>query len=219
MEKRPLNLFFTLFLLSYAPFFLPAQVLNPYIINGNASQENCHCYTLTPDAIFQSGSVWNKYKIDLTQSFDFNFNVFLGCNDMNGADGIAFVLQPISTSIGNAGQGIGFQGVSPSIGIPIDTWQNTDYNDPAYDHIGIYKNGNLDNNSTSTILAAPVGVLPGHGNIEDCQWHSFRIKWEAGIHKLTAYVDGDELVHTTVDIVNDVFSGDPHVYWGFTGAT
>src|SRR5882724_9120609 len=133
MEKRPLNLFFTLFLLSYAPFFLPAQVANPYIINGSAHQENCNCYTLTDDQLTQSGSVWNKYKIDLTQSFDFNFSVYLGCKNDSGADGIAFVLQPISTSIGTTGQGLGFQGVNPSIGIPIDTWRNPDFSDPPYD--------------------------------------------------------------------------------------
>ncbi|MBS1598215.1 MAG: gliding motility-associated C-terminal domain-containing protein [Bacteroidetes bacterium] len=218
MEKRTLNLFLAMLPLCL-PFFSRAQQANPYIINGFASQTSCNCYTLTPDEVFVAGSVWNKNKIDLTQSFDYNFTVFLGCHDSQGADGIAFVLQPIGTSIGATGQGIGFQGVSPSVGIPIDTWQNLDYNDPVYDHIGIYKNGDVNNYDLSNVLAGPVAVLPGNGNIEDCKWHTFRISWEAATHRLSAFVDGAELVHTTVDIVKDIFGGDPNVYWGFTAAT
>src|SRR6185437_13581411 len=86
--------------------FSAAQEQTPYIINGNAVQNNCNCYTLTPDMLTQAGSVWNKNKIDLTQSFDYIFNVFLGCKDADGADGIVFILQPIGTSIGSSGQGL-----------------------------------------------------------------------------------------------------------------
>jgi len=214
---RRFSLFFAL-LSACFPSILTAQDADPYVINGNARQLSCNCYELTPAIFTQVGSVWNKYKINLTQSFDFNFTVFLGCSDASGADGIAFVLQPIGTSIGSTGQGLGFQGVSPSVGIPIDTWQNIDFSDPVYDHIGIYKNGNLDN-ASGNVMAGPVPVLPGEGNIEDCNWHAFRIVWDAPTHRLTAYVDGAELVHTTEDIVNTVFNGDPNVYWGFTGAT
>lgn len=198
--------------------FSAAQEQTPYIINGNAVQNNCNCYTLTPDMLTQAGSVWNKNKIDLTQSFDYIFNVFLGCKDADGADGIVFILQPIGTSIGSSGQGLGFVGVSPSIGIPIDTWQNTDFNDPTYDHIGIYKNGDLVNGTPNT-LAGPVAVLDNFMNIEDCQWHTFRIIWDAPSFTLSAEIDGIRRVQTTVDLVKDIFHSDPEVYWGFSAAT
>ncbi len=58
-----------------------AQVSNPYFLNGSASQDNCNCYTLTRDANNQSGSVWNIFKINLRDSFDFKFSVFLGSAD------------------------------------------------------------------------------------------------------------------------------------------
>src|SRR5215470_13056678 len=119
MDKRFFQALLAL-ILTCLSSLLEAQVSNPYIINGNAYQENCNCYTLTDDQNFLSGSVWNKYKIDLTQSFDFTFNVFLGCRDADGADGIAFVLQPIGTSIGTFGGGLGYMGVSSSVGILID---------------------------------------------------------------------------------------------------
>jgi gliding motility-associated-like protein len=197
---------------------LVAQTDNPYHINGNATQENCNCYTLTKDQTGQSGSVWNINKIDLTRSFDFHFNVFLGCRDAEGADGIAFVLQPISTSIGTTGEGLGVEGVSPSVIIAIDTWQNENKGDPAYDNVSIHLNGDLGHNTTNNI-AGPVAALANSDNIEDCQWHVFRIWWDAASKKITVFMDGVERLAATIDLVESVFQQDPMVFWGFTGAT
>src|SRR5687768_1309407 len=166
--------------------FVAAQ----YTLNGNASQNDCHCYTLTQDAFSQSGSIWNNNKINLTQSFDFKFDVFLGCADFDGADGIVFVLQPISTSVGSQGGGLGYSGVSPAVGVTIDTWQNgspqesVPDGDPFYDHISIQLNGDLHHRDSIAPfpvnnIAGPVTALEGSDNIEDCQWHIFRIQWDA----------------------------------------
>ncbi|MFT3949497.1 MAG: PKD domain-containing protein [Agriterribacter sp.] len=195
-----------------------AQSDNPYHINGNASQENCNCYTLTPNQAFASGSVWNINKINLNQSFDYHFNVYLGCNDTEGADGIAFVLQPISTSIGSSGEGLGVEGVSPSVIVSIDTYQNTNKNDPAYDHIDIHLNGDL-THGTANNIAGPVQALAGSDNIEDCQWHVFRISWDAVNKVINVYMDGNQRLTAGTDLVQTVFSGDPMVFWGFTAAT
>src|SRR6185503_2220576 len=195
---------------------LPAISFAQYILNGSATQNSCNCYTLTPQAFTQSGSVWNSNKINLNNSFDFNFNVFLGCQDANGADGIVFILQPLSTSIGTSGGGMGFSGISPSVGISLDTWQNIEFNDPSYDHISIQANGNVTHGSD---LAGPIQASGASDNIEDCVEHTFRISWDASSKWLKAYFDGSLRVQAQVDLVNTIFSGDPNVYWGFTGAT
>lgn len=199
-------------------FAINAQVDNPYHVNGNAFQESCNCYTLTPDEFRQSGSVWNINKINLNNPFDYIFNVFLGCHDGDGADGIAFVLQPISTSIGAQGGGIGFDGVSPSIGVIIDTWQNTEDNDPVADHIAIQKNGIIDHSVTND-LAGPVPAIASGANIEDCYWHTLRVSWDPGTKVLKAQVDGLDRVQAIIDLTKDIFKGDPFVFWGFTAAT
>jgi gliding motility-associated-like protein len=195
-----------------------AQVDHPYHLNGDAFQETCNCYTLTPDQFNMSGSVWNINKISLNEPFDFKFNVFLGCADGDGADGIAFVLQPISTSIGAVGGGIGFDGVSPSIGVLIDTWQNYEDNDPVYDHIAIQKNGIIDHSPTLDV-AAPMTALASGGNIEDCLWHVLRITWDPVTKLLSTQIDGVDRVKATVDMVRDIFGGVDKVFWGFTAAT
>ncbi len=210
--KTTLLITFTLFIY----YNLTAQ----YTVNGNATKDNCHCYTLTPNNFSNSGSVWNNIKINLSRSFDFSFNINLGCDDA-GADGIVFVLQPISTSVGTIGGGLGFAGVSPSVGITIDTWQNfeTDSNDPPYDHIAIQLNGNINHLDLSSNIAGPVTALSGNDNIEDCRWHILRIQWDANAKKISAYIDGAFRVSVVKDFVTEVFGGNPLVFWGFTGST
>ncbi|MES2882118.1 MAG: PKD domain-containing protein, partial [Bacteroidota bacterium] len=204
--------FCLIFILS---LFLSAPVFAQYILNGAATKNSCNCYTLTTPVTTQTGSVWNANKISLSQSFDFWFNVFLGCSD-RGADGIVFILQPISTSIGTSGEGMGFGGVSPSIGIALDTYQNFNLADPFYDHISIQANGIINH---SADLAGPVPASALSNDVEDCQWHNLRISWNAVTKTLTAYFDGVQRVQKHIDLVATIFNNDPNVFWGFTGAT
>ena len=203
----------TLFALLLLPFIHFSQT---YILNGSAVQNSCNCYTLTPAVNTQSGSVWNANKISLVNPFDFVFNVFLGCTDANGADGIVFMLQPISTSVGTTGEGMGFEGISPSIGISLDTWQNTNRNDPVYDHISIQANGVV---THGTDLAGPIQASSTNPNIEDCQWHTFRIAWDPVTKIISTYFDGNFMLQATVDLVSSIFNNDPMVYWGFSAGT
>jgi gliding motility-associated-like protein len=187
-----------------------------YILNGAAQKDNCHCYTLTPEDFTKSGSVWNNTKIDLHNSFDFWFNVFLGCKDGNGADGIVFMLQPLSTNVGTTGEGMGFDGIRPSIGIALDTWQNSNLNDPAFDHISIQSNGNIMHGAD---LAGPVPISDTSANVEDCKWHKLRISWDASSFWLRTYFDDVIRVEKKVNLLDSIFTSSPLVYWGFSAAT
>lgn len=189
-----------------------------YTLNGNAfANAQCGCYTITQNAMGQGGSVWNINTINLTNSFDFTFDVYLGCGGLNsGADGIAFGLQPIGTGVGSLGGGMGLGGVSPSFGVFIDTYQNpTPDNDPWSDHLAINANGNIYHDGSATDLAGPI-VIP---EIEDCAWHAFRVSWNAATLTFQVYLDGILYITYTGDIVNNIFSGNPNVYFGFAGAT
>ena len=120
----------------------PLPVITPnFIFNGTAVVQPGNVFQLTPAINTQAGSVWNNIMIDLNQPFSFDVDVFLGCNG-GGADGIAFVLQPVSTSLGSTGGGIGYQSISPSFAVEFDTWLNNGYSDPWYNHAAIQKNGN-----------------------------------------------------------------------------
>jgi len=192
---------------------------NPYVLNGWAKQDNCHCYTLTTETpLFQTSSIWNNNKIDLTKPFDYSFNVYLGCNDANGADGIAFALHTSTASLGVDGAGMGFQNITPSIGVTIDTYYNDFTDDPVYDHIAIQANGDAYHNSINN-LAGPVQALAGNANIEDCKWHVLEVNWQPAAKLLNVSIDSVLRLSLTKDIIADIFNNDPMVYWGFTGST
>lgn len=189
-----------------------------YILNGDAVNIGGTCYRLTHEATNLAGSVWYESLISLDEDFDINFGINLGDLDVNGADGIYFVLQPVSTGLGATGGGMGYEGISPSVGVEFDTYQNGIYGDPAYDHIAIQSDGVLDHASAYN-LAAPVQIISGVDNAEDGMEHYVKITWDAASQTLSAYVDCDLRVSYTGDIVSDIFGGDPNVYFGFTAGT
>ncbi len=106
---------------------------------------------LTPAAASRSGSAFSTATVrTATFSTYFQFRItepggtLFDGNTETGADGIVFVVQSVSSSIGGAGQGIGYAGISPSLGIEIDTWHNSANNDPNSNHLGIDLNGVVD---------------------------------------------------------------------------
>ncbi|MFT4981839.1 MAG: PKD repeat protein, partial [Bacteroidia bacterium] len=186
-----------------------------YQINGNAAQTACNCWRLTPANNSQNGSVWNVNLFDLSNPFNFTFDVYLGCND-GGADGMAFVLQPLSVNAGSSGGGIGYAGINPSFAVEMDTYVNA--TDPGVDHMAFQTNGIVTHGGTNT-LAGPVQTSAASGNVEDCAWHVLNINWDPITMIMNAYFDGVLRLTYTGDIINNLFGGNPNVYWGFTAAT
>ena len=164
----------------------------------------------------KAGSVWNINLIDLYQAFDKSFTVNLGCNSAQwgGADGMVFALQPLNTSIGSSGGQMGLGGVSPSLGVYIDTYQNTSHGDMFNDHISINLNGDVFHSSTNNI-AGPYDL----GEVENCVPEPLRITWDPIATLMNVYYNNFLVLSHTGDIINNVFNGNPMVYWGFTAST
>lgn len=192
---------------------------SPFYLNGSATAFNDSCYQLTSDVNWQVGSIWNGEKVNLNESFLVAVNLFLGCKDEDGADGIVFGLQPLNTSIGTAGGDMGFGNVEPSVGVEFDNFQNVDYDDPVFDHITIVRDGIMNHNSSDGLLAGPVQANVNNPDIEDCEYHKMEVAWDADMQTLSVYFDCELRLTYTGDIVNEIFGGDPLVFWGFTSAT
>ena len=170
--------------------------------------------TLTTASNSKKGMIWSDFKIDLDKNFSVEADMFFGYNDQNGADGIAFVMQPLSNDQGTGGGGIGYLGISPSIAIEFDTWPNS--NDPTNwndDHAAIIKDGVPSSNHSAI---TPFNNL---GNIEDGNYHRVIINWEASTQTFSMSFDGGLKLSVVYDIKNEVFSGNSEIYWGFTAAT
>ena len=195
--------------------FLPLLSQAQFVKVGQASNvTGTTCYQLTPDAELQTGAIWFQSKINLSFDAHFEGTLNFGTKDANGADGIGFVLQPLSNGIGALGSGLGFGGISPSLGVEFDVFQNPGFNDPQEDHIALVKNGVLDHQSAQN-LQGPA-ILP---NLEDGANHPFVINWNATTKTLTVSLDGVVRLNYRSDIVNTVFSGTNTVFWGFTAST
>ncbi len=215
---KNIHLFFCLFLVCLSSL-INSKTFAQYTINGSATKDNCHCYTLTTEDYYKSASVWNNTKIDLRQSFTFTFDVYLGCLDQDGADGLVFALQQVSNKvIGANGNGLGFQGIFPSVGVTLDTYRNLSDSDPIYDHLSIQVNGDVDHKTANTI-AGPIPISAVSDNVEDCNWHSLTISWNATIKKYDISFDGASRLSIIKDLVTDIFNGNPIVYWGITSGT
>ncbi len=207
------------FLLSVCGLILGfGQLHAQFKTNGNAYSTGQGCFVLTNAQAFEAGSVWYLNKVNLNQPFDLYFQINLGCKDADGADGMAFVLQQVSTSVGSSGAGLGYSGIQPSLTVEFDTWQNGDLNDPTFDHMSMMRNGNVNHNNVNN-LAGPTSILPGNANIEDCNFHLIRITWEPANNTYSVYVDCQLRMSYTGNIRSNIFNNDPLVFWGFTGAT
>lgn len=225
-RRKPLSILRTQYYHSFAllliALFLGGHGRSQYLVGGDAEAIGGDCFRLTVNEAFEGGYVYEQTSIDLTEPFDLQFYVQLGAND-GGADGIVFVLRDqISTNlIGGSGGGLGFNGAgftSGSIGIEVDTWQNTEVSDPAADHIAILADG-INDHASANNLAGPIQASAQSNNVEDGAEHILGIRWDPDTETLEVFFDCEERLSYSGDIVADIFDGDPEVYWGFLGTT
>ncbi len=184
---------------------------------GQAYEVSDSCFVLTESENNKVGAFWFLEKVDLNESFSVKAELYFGSND-DGADGIVFALQPLSNNTGSAGGGIGIEGVNPSLFVEMDTWQNTDRSDPSYDHISLMKNGSLNHNSSNNIVG-PVAAMSGNGNVENDEYYKFQVNWNNERQMLDVFFDCKKVLTYEGDLINEIFNGDPKVFWGFTAAT
>ncbi len=197
--------------------FTVNHAFSQFVLNGAAVPVADDCIRLTPNLPNQSGSAWYPDKINLTSSFRIEAELYFGGSDA-GADGIAFVLQPVSTAIGGAGSGMGYFGIVPSVAVEFDTYQNGDLGDPACDHTALMSNGQP-SHLMATALTPPVNILSGICNAEDGLFHQVSITWDADLQDLEVYVDCVLRLAWSGDMVALVFGGDPEVFFGYTAGT
>lgn len=208
-----LTIFFLLFAFSNAKVQAQCPSNIEYRRYGSATLDNITGdMILTPDAANQAGQAWSKKVIDLRQDFIQTFDIYLGTKE-SGGDGFAFVLRGMtSQTVGIGGQGLGYQGITPSLAFEFDTYYNSTAGDIANDHFALHKAGNP--NATGRI-----GNNVDLVNIEDGAWHSVQIAWFAGSKRLSVYFDNTEIYNSVRDIVALDLDGNPNVILGFTAST
>lgn len=207
-----MRLVILLFSLFCSSFSFGQISIEDFRLSGAAQEISETCIRLVPDVQYSSGSAWYKYPINLNEPFEMEICLMLGEKDEDGADGIVFVFYPQMMNTGFWGEGMGFAGLRPSLGIEFDTYTNYHLNDPIEDHLAIMTNGQISHygNITEPVLL---------NNLEDGERHRMRILWNPLEQLLDVYLDDDLKSQLSGDLVGDLFRGNPSVYWGVTAAT
>lgn len=167
---------------------------------------------LTAGGFRQTGSAWAKPKVDLTQSFESAFKVYLH-HGQPGADGIAFLVQADGPrALGGWGGGLGYRGIKRSVAVEFDTFQNS--YDPSSNHLAVVMGGHTDHH---TVVAEPTIPLYGKPFVA-------RVTYDAATYALKVYVkaykagEPEELaLATTVDLAAGI--GASSAWIGFTAGT
>lgn len=195
-----------------------------FVTIGSARPMDGSCIQLTPDRQYAQGIAYSSTKLDLSRYFEIQFDIYLGDKNINGADGITFVIHNDSRefeAFGGWGEGMGYgrmnpygngNNISPSVAVEFDTYQNLVQNDPVMDHVAYLENGfsyheyywNGDNDEF---------------NLEDGRLHDFRFRWDPKQKEITVFLDGIVVYQGSRDLLNEIFSGQRSVIWGFTAST
>ncbi|TPD69839.1 lectin-like domain-containing protein [Flavobacterium microcysteis] len=199
---------------SFSIYITPCNTFNAsdVITNGNALLTGNEV-RLTESLGNLFGTVWGKARLDLNENFKISTQLYFGASDA-GADGLAFVLQPLSSNQGVAGGGLGYQGISPSLAVEFDTFYNSGADPISNDHIAIVKNGL----ALSTSAHSEFVPYYNAGQIEDGNWHDAVFEWIASSKTFKVTYEGTVIFNTVIDIPNTIL-GNQYAYWGFTAAT
>jgi hypothetical protein len=128
-------------------------------LNQNASLQGL-LLRLTPAATFSFGSAFVKPPTPIGPNGSFSSFFEFQVSEGTGGDGFVFVVQSSpqgAQALGGFGGDLGYHdsarppGISPSIGVEFDTFQNPF--DPAGEHVGIDVNG-----STTSLVTAPASI-------------------------------------------------------------
>jgi hypothetical protein len=89
-------------------------------------------------------------------SSDFRFRISNAGGVGGGADGLTFCVRGSGSRVpGPAGGNLGYTGVTPSVAVEVDIFQNGEFGDPNANHVGIDVNGSM---TSSPVAVDPVGA-------------------------------------------------------------
>jgi RHS repeat-associated protein len=200
-------------------------------LNGSAKTESTEDGTvmrLTSAFPGQSGSVFSgqRLKADAFSTY-FRFKISVpggagvpggavsDCNNEPGADGLALVVQPISSGLGSNGGGIGYAGIPRSICVEFDTWCNSEANDPDSNHIGISLNGDS-NHGPGSPFTTGIPTKLDDGTVQ----HAW-VDYDGGVLEVRLSRSADRpLTPNLVRTINlGQTLGSTNAFVGFTSAT
>lgn len=187
-------------------------------INGSSAAVSDGTRTVlrvTPSLFNQSGSVFSTSPITLGSEYSFSTRFTFNFNNpqAGGADGLVFVVQPNSNTVGGLGGGIGYSGIPNSLGVEFDNWNNGSVDSNSDNHIGVDLNGNI---ASSALILSPFTL---DGGTDLTAW----VDYNGALDLLEVRFNNSAarpvapLLSYTVDLAAVI--GNPNAFVGFTSGT
>ena len=173
--------------------------ISDWLLSECRFSEEENSFILTEDDTqWDTGSIW--YNTPCKDDFTLELDYYTGTGNrrLGGADGIAVAFYADYDYIMTGGEEMGFNG-SKGYGIELDTYQNSNREDPNYNHIAMIKESVGNHLVTASLPES-----------EDERWHHLKIVVEYGV--CTAYVDGEKKLDHKVEKTG-------HGWIGITSAT
>ena len=186
-------------------------------VNGNAAAvtdtSGRSVLRLTPSTGTQVGSAFTTSTVALGSNASFSAAFGFNINQLGngGADGLVFVVQTTSSNGGSSGEGIGYSGITNSVGVKFDTYKNT--GDLSANFVGVVLGGNI--NAVSS-AASPYNLKGGTDLYGFVDYNGATKSLQVRLSNTTARPSA-ALIDYTVDLVAQLNSSNAYV--GFTSAT
>lgn len=192
--------------------------LNGDAVHLNPNSENVLRLT---DDLYQSSSAFFTNSVSLNNqtsfsaAFEFQISDPQGIYDSDGqgADGLAFVIQSNSNSVGGFGGQLGYGGLQNSLAIEFDTWGHNWWDQGDGNHVGVNINGNMVSLETATInermnnAAVWTAWIDYNGNNQSLEVRLSQEQTRPNSAIVTATIDLEDTLGTT------------NAYVGFTSGT
>ncbi len=177
-----------------------------------SAERNGTALRLTRSLPSRRGAAWATQRQDVVQPFtcEFEFDVF------GLADGMAFVIQrDADNALGPDGQALGFSGITNSIAVEIDTFDNQVNGDPSGNHISVHTGGTGANSSDHGNSLGSTSLLV---DLNDGVVHTMRIEYVPGTLRVTVD-DVLPSLQVAIDIGATLNLSDGTAWVGFTAGT
>ena len=175
---------------------------------------------LVPDANNDTGAAWFQTKQAVGNGFSTQFTFAYGTG--GGGEGMAFVIQNVTSSELGAGQcGLGYDGITNSLAIEFDTVGNATCggqvsNEPSNLHISIQTRGGLANSSLGTFSLGSAQVVNDFAN---GSIHIGRIEYTPGLMRVFVDILSVPVLQVPLDLDQLLALSGDDAYVGFTAAT
>jgi len=188
-------------------------------LNGSAAAVNDgsrDVLRITPAINSQGGSFFSTSTINLASNASFSSKFVFNINNphFGGADGLVFVVQTQGNNVGGIGGGIGYQGITPSLGVEFDTWNNGGGDGFNANHVGVNLNG-----STSSVARYndPGSFEDGNDRFVWVDYNGITQDLEIRLNTIDLRPGSAVLSYASLDL--QTLLGTPNAFVGFTSGT